>query len=84
MVYMMNQNGLIKSQKNIKPIKQIIDIDNLDVEIDQAIDAFDEPYYDPSIVPSYLLSEQYLNIIKLQFQEMVETNLEDIKEFLKL
>tara|TARA_Y100000992_G_scaffold300098_1_gene268056 strand:- start:14 stop:1819 length:1806 start_codon:yes stop_codon:yes gene_type:complete len=36
---------------------KIIDIDNLDVEIDQAIDAFDEPYYDPSIVPSYLLSK---------------------------
>lgn len=44
---------------------EIIDIDNLDIEIDQAIDAFDEPYYDPSIVPSYLLSKSISKYYKV-------------------
>jgi asparagine synthase (glutamine-hydrolysing) len=34
-----------------------IDISNLTTEVDDALNAFDEPYADPSVVPSFLLSK---------------------------
>ena len=36
---------------------QSIDISNLSSEVDDALNAFDEPYADPSVIPSFLLSK---------------------------
>ena len=43
-------------------------------EINQALSSLDEPYSDPSVVPTYILSKEISNIIKLPYLAMEEMN----------
>ena len=52
-----------------------INFDNINLEtINESIDAFDEPYSDPSTLPSFLIYKRYLKILKLLFPGMVGMN----------
>ena len=44
---------------------KLLDIENVDKEIYNAIDSFDEPYSDPSIVPSFVLANLMSNKFKV-------------------
>ena len=66
MINMTKAGGLMRQ---LKPIKQIMLLKNISgnftiENIEESINAIDEPYSDPSIVPAYLISKKWQNYIK--------------------
>ena len=53
---------------------KLLDIENVDKEIYNVTDSFDEPYSDPSIVPSFVLANLMSNKFSSNFLVMGETN----------
>ena len=56
------------------PNNSIIEFKNLDRKLKESIESFDEPYSDPSTLPSYLISKEISKITKSQYPVMEEMN----------
>ena len=76
-------SNLVSEKYSTNHDLMFINIDDLKNLVDESLNIFDEPYADPSVLPSYSISKLILKTIKLQFQEMRTELQEDIYELTK-
>ena len=50
---------------NTNSEKVIMSINEINDELENAEDSLDEPYFDPSVLPSYIVAKRFHNITKL-------------------